>query len=146
MKKIFVPFNELNTHQLYDLLQLRQQVFVIEQNCAYDDFDGYDKAATHLLLYNKNKLAAYSRIFEPGIKYENESSIGRIVVEKSYRGSDTGKNLIQDSIDYCHQNYPSSKIRIEAQSALINYYKRYGFTPTGKNYIVDGINHTQMVL
>lgn len=145
MKKNVSPFHKLTSNQLYDLLKLRQDVFVIEQNCLYQDLDGYDKKAIHFLLYDEDRLAAYSRIFSPDIKYENECSIGRIIVSAEYRGGELGKILITESIEYCIKHYPNNGIRIEAQAALEKYYSKLGFRPDSKVYQVDEIDHLQMV-
>ena len=145
MKKIISPFYDLTSEQLYDLLKLRQDVFVIEQNCIYQDFDGYDQQAIHVLIYDDEVLAAYSRIFAPGIKYDNESSIGRIIVAKEYRGSTLGRDLIKDSINYCIEHFSNSLIRIEAQAQLTAYYSKFGFKSDSDVYVVDGIDHLQMI-
>ncbi|MFY0683308.1 MAG: GNAT family N-acetyltransferase [Balneola sp.] len=145
MEKKFITFENLTPHQLYDLLKLRQDVFVIEQQCIYEDFDGYDDKSIHFLIYEENEIAAYSRIFAPNIKYKNESSIGRIIVAKQFRGGRLGKILIKESIDYCLNSFPDNTIRIEAQAALTGYYSKLGFTPDSDIYEVDGIDHLQMV-
>lgn len=145
MKKIISSFDELTNVQLYDLLKLRQDVFIIEQNCIYPDIDGYDKKASHLLIYEHDELAAYSRIFPPDIKYNTETSIGRIIVSPKKRGGSLGKTLIEKSISYCITNYPKSDIRIEAQAKLKNYYSKFGFIGDSDVYPVDGIDHLQMV-
>jgi ElaA protein len=145
MKKLISSFFELTAEQVYDLMKLRQDVFVIEQNCIYEDFDGYDKKAMHFLIYSEDNLAAYSRIFEPDIKYSNESSIGRIIVSKEYRGGALGKELIKGSIQYCLQEFPNKTIRIEAQAPLKDYYSKLGFRPDSEIYQVDDIDHIQMI-
>lgn len=145
MKKLFIEFSDFTPTQLYDVLKLRQDVFVLEQACLYEDFDGYDKQAIHLLITVEKELVAYARIFPPGMKYESESSIGRIVVKKSFRGTKIGKALIQSGIDYCKTKY-QHPIRIEAQAALEKYYMSFGFIPEGNVYAVDDIDHIQMVL
>jgi ElaA protein len=145
MKKIISSFDELTNVQLYDLLKLRQDVFIIEQNCIYPDIDGYDKKASHLLIYEYDELVAYSRIFAPDIKYNKETSIGRIIVSQNKRGGSLGKTLIEKSINYCITNYPKSDIRIEAQAKLKNYYSDLGFIGDSDVYLVDGIDHLQMI-
>lgn len=144
MKKFICSFQELTNDQLYDLLKLRQDVFVIEQDCIYQDVDGYDKKAIHFLIYQNGVLAAYSRIFAPGIKYETDSSIGRIIVSKQFRGKDVGSTLISESINYISETYPQSIIRIEAQALLENYYSDFGFKTQSGIYAVDGIDHIEM--
>lgn len=145
METALLEFSKLTTRQLYDLLALRQKVFIIEQNCPYDDIDGYDQKALHLLFYSGKNLAAYIRIFPPNIKFK-ESALGRIVVAKNFRGTGLGKELITKGIEVTFQKFEKSPIRIEAQAKLEDYYTTYGFKAEGKTYSVDGINHIQMVL
>ena len=145
MKKIISQFDKLTPEQLYKILKLRQDVFIIEQNCIYSDLDGYDSKAIHMLFLDKNELAAYSRIFSPDIKYKNESSIGRIIVAKDYRKRTLGKELIRESISYCITNFSNRTIRIEAQAALEDYYSKLGFVSDSKIYSVDDIDHIQMI-
>lgn len=145
MKFILKSFENLSPIELYDAMRLRQNVFVIEQHCFYEDMDGSDPKAFHLLLYDNNILAAYLRIFDAGIKFK-EPSIGRIIVSQKYRGTDVGKSLIKEGINIVWNSLLKSSIRIEAQSALLDYYKQFGFMKEGTIYQVDGINHIQMVL
>ncbi|WP_018127221.1 GNAT family N-acetyltransferase [Balneola vulgaris] len=145
MEKKFLSFNDLSARELYDCLKLRQDVFIIEQDCIYPDIDNHDADAIHFFLYLRDELAAYARIFPPTKKYEDESSIGRIVVASKHRGTDVGKTLISESIQYCSEHYPQANIRIEAQAKLDEYYQKYGFVKEGGVYVVDGIDHQQMV-
>lgn len=145
MKKIITSFDELTNVQLYDILKLRQDVFIIEQHCIYPDIDEFDKKASHFLIYEHEELVAYSRIFAPDIKYNTETSIGRIIVSQKKRGGSLGKTLIKKSINYCITNYPNSDIRIEAQAKLKNYYSELGFIEDSEVYLVDGIDHLQMI-
>ena len=145
MQTIIKPFQDLSPQELYDVVQLRQNVFIIEQECFYEDLDGYDQQALHLLVYDKSVLAAYLRIFKPGIKYK-EASLGRIIVSKTFRGTNVGKSLINEGINYTWDSFSASAIRIEAQSDLQSYYNQFGFLEEGEIYKVDGINHIQMVL
>ena len=145
MKKFLCSFNDLTNTHLYDLIKLRQDVFIIEQNCIYQDLDGYDQKAFHFLIYDKNDLVAYSRIFPPDIKYKTETSIGRIIVSKIERGGNLGRKLINESINFCLSNYPESTIRIEAQAKLKTYYSKLGFTGDSDIYVVDGIDHLEMI-
>lgn len=143
-KFILSSFSELSSQQLYDALELRQQVFMIEQQCLYNDMDGEDAQADHLLYYEEESLIGYLRIFGPGIKFE-EPSIGRIVVSLAQRGKGIGEKLISEGIRVTLKEYQTS-IRIEAQAALLDYYKVFGFKEEGEVYIVDDIDHIQMVL
>lgn len=142
MEILFKPFKKLSSKQIEDLYQLRQQVFIIEQGCFYEDIDGYDDKAHHLLFYKGKQLAAYLRIFFPGNKLDKEASLGRIVVHPSFRGKGVGPELINKGIDLCE----GARIRIEAQAALKSYYNRLGFKEEGNVYVVDGIDHLQMTL
>lgn len=144
MKNIFLPFQQLSPNQLYDILKLRQEIFIIEQNCIYNDIDDYDKTAIHCMISDANQIIGYSRIFEPGIKYQNESSIGRILVQPNFRGNGFGEILIKTSVDYCINNFSKAAIKIEAQAALENYYNALGFQSISKIYPVDGIDHIEM--
>ncbi len=145
MKKILSRFEDLTNVQLYDLMKLRQDVFIIEQNCIYPDLDGYDKKALHFLIYEYEQLVAYSRIFFPDIKYKEETSIGRIIVSPQKRGGNLGKTLIEESINYCKKKFPENDIRIEAQAMLKDYYSKLGFIADSEVYLVDGIDHLQMI-
>ena len=146
MRFLLKKYSDLSAEESFRLLKLRQDVFIIEQNCIYPDIDGSDTDALHLLLFTDGALAAYSRIFAPGIKFKDASSIGRIVVDQKYRGTDVGRALIQESIRVCKKHYPETSIRIEAQAALKEYYEQYGFSAEGGIYVVDDIDHIQMVL
>lgn len=141
MKKIYKTFDELSPAEIMDALRLRQNVFIIEQNCFYEDIDGTDPKAEHLLYYDGETLAAYLRIYPRGIKYSDEASLGRIVVAPAYRGTGIGPKLIEDGLRRCDCN----AVRIEAQAALRAYYNRLGFKEEGEVYSVDDIPHLQMV-
>lgn len=141
MDVLYKNFESLSSRNIEDLFKLRQQVFIIEQQCFYEDIDGLDGQAGHLLFYDEDLLAAYLRIFRPGVKY-SEASLGRIVVEKAYRGTGLGKTLIEKGISLCE----GASIRIEAQAALKEYYQKLGFKAEGEIYPVDGIDHIQMKL
>lgn len=145
MNVLISNFDELTPRQLHDIFYLRQEVFILEQQCLYPDIDGYDDRATHIALYDEQNLAGYLRVFEPGVKFE-EAALGRIVVDKSYRGSTIGPSLIKTGIDYCRTKFPNMGVRIEAQAALLKYYGQFGFKAEGKIYEVDGIDHIQMAL
>lgn len=141
MKTTFKTFEELTARELMDVLRLRQNVFIIEQDCFYEDIDGADPKADHLLYYDGNTLAAYLRLFPLGIKYPEEASLGRIVVAPAYRGTGIGPTLIKEGLNRCDGN----AVRIEAQAALKTYYNRLGFEEEGEVYSVDDIPHLQMV-
>ncbi len=114
---IWHDFDSISKEELYDVLSLRQKVFIIEQDCFYEDLDYSDQDANHLLLYKDNKLIGYSRAFSPGIKYD-AASIGRIVIDLEYRGKGYGKSITQESIQFLNSNFPESDITISAQYRL----------------------------
>ena len=142
---IWHDFNSISKDELYDVLSLRQRVFIIEQDCFYEDLDYSDQDANHLLLYEDNKLIAYSRVFPPGIKYD-AASIGRIVTDLDYRGKGYGKIITQESIQFLKNNFPKSDISISAQYRLVDFYENLGFEREGKIYLEDDIDHIKMTL
>lgn len=144
MKSVYKSFSKLTTNELYQILKLRQDVFIIEQDCIYGDIDGNDSKAYHLLFLKDDTVIAYLRIFAPGVKVK-EVSMGRIIVSKDFRGTGLGKTLIEKGIELCTNHYPDTDIRIEAQAALMSYYNQYGFKEEGEVYLWDGIDHIQMV-
>jgi len=142
---IWHDFNSISKDELYDVLSLRQRVFIIEQDCFYEDLDYSDQDANHLLLYKDNKLIAYSRVFPPGIKYD-AASIGRIVTDLDYRGKGYGKIITQESIQFLKNNFPESDISISAQYRLVDFYENLGFEREGNIYLEDDIDHIKMTL
>ncbi|MDA8951306.1 GNAT family N-acetyltransferase [Flavobacteriaceae bacterium] len=137
-------FNELSTHELYAVLQLRAEVFVVEQDCVYQDLDNKDLDAYHMLGVLDTKIVAYARIFKPG-DYFLESSIGRIVVKKEFRKFQFGYQLVVNSIQFIENNLQQNKILISAQSYLSKFYNSLGFTQVGEEYLEDGIPHIKML-
>ena len=142
---IWHDFDSISKEELYDVLSLRQKVFIIEQDCFYEDLDYSDHDANHLLLYKDNKLIGYSRVFPPGIKYD-AASIGRIVIDLEYRGKGYGKSITQESIQFLNSNFPESDITISAQYRLIDFYEDQGFKREGSVYLEDDIEHIKMTL
>ena len=142
---IWHNFESISKEELYDVLSLRQRVFIIEQDCFYEDLDYSDQDANHLLLYKDNKLIGYSRVFQPGIKYD-AASIGRIVTDLDYRGRGYGKSITQEAIQFLKNNFPGSDISISAQYRLVNFYKDLGFEIEGEVYLEDNIDHIKMTL
>ena len=138
-------FDTISKEELYDVLSLRQRVFIIEQDCVYEDLDYSDQEANHLLLYKDNKLIGYSRVFPPGIKYD-AASIGRIVTDLKYRGKGFGKSITHESIRFIKNHFPKSDITISAQYRLINFYENLGFRKEGSVYLEDDIEHIKMIL
>ncbi|MDG2444201.1 MAG: GNAT family N-acetyltransferase [Flavobacteriaceae bacterium] len=137
-------FNELSTHELYVILQLRSEVFVVEQDCVYQDLDNKDQDAYHVLGVLDNEIVAYARIFKPG-DYFLESSIGRIVVKKEFRKFQYGYKLVENSIQFIENNLQQNTILISAQSYLTKFYNSLGFIRVGEEYLEDGIPHIKML-
>jgi ElaA protein len=137
-------FEQLNTKELYDLLQLRSEVFVVEQDCVYQDIDGKDQKALHILGYRGSKLVAYTRIFQPG-DYFDEASIGRVVVRWHERKFKNGYKIMNASIKAINDHYNTSEIRISAQTYLKTFYNNLGFKEVGEEYLEDGIPHINMI-
>jgi ElaA protein len=138
-------FNDLTVTELYDLLRLRSEVFVVEQNCVFLDMDNKDQICHHLLLYTEGELAAYARILPPGVYY-SEASIGRVITSHAARGNGTGKVLMEAAIIATKSLFDNHPIRIGAQVYALKFYERFGFKVDGDIYIEDGIDHVEMVL
>lgn len=139
------PFASLDVAQLYALLQLRQDVFVVEQACAYPDLDGLDQHGWHMRCLDGDTVLAYQRCLPPGIAYP-ESSLGRIVVNPAARGTGLGRELVQRGIDFNCQQWPQTDIYIGAQAYLQTFYACLGFVSEGDAYLEDGILHIHMRL
>ena len=137
-------FSELETEELYQILRLRSEVFVVEQDCIYQDIDNKDQNAIHLYYVDNDEIVAYTRIFKAGDYYENPS-IGRVVVSKKERGKDLGKKIMIDSIEYIKQNIKGEKIELSAQKYLDKFYKDLGFYKIEEDYLEDGIPHQRMI-
>ncbi len=137
-------FNEQNLQELYDSMALRQEVFVVEQECAFLDADGMDPNCTHLFGYHGEQLAAYSRLVPPGVAY-TECSIGRVVTSPRYRGLQLGRELMQRSISWIEEHWGSQPIKIGAQQRLEDFYASLGFVVSGEPYMEDGILHVHMI-
>ncbi len=137
-------FSKLDTTTLYNLLELRSEVFVVEQNCVYQDLDGKDFKAFHIWAEESDSIIAYARVFEDGLVYENSSSIGRVVVSEAYRKKELGKELMKKAIDFLLKRGTHS-IRISAQKHLEPFYSQLGFSSIGKPYLEDGIPHIAMI-
>jgi len=137
-------FSELDTEDLYQILRLRSEVFVVEQDCVYQDIDNKDQNAIHLYYKENDQIVAYTRIFKPGYYYENPA-IGRVVVSKKNRGNNLGKKIMIDSMEYIKQNIKGEKIELSAQKYLDKFYKDLGFYKIGEDYLEDGIPHQRMI-
>lgn len=137
-------FDELGLHELYSLLQLRSEVFVVEQHCYYQDVDGKDVKSYHLMGWKDGVLLAYSRLLPPGVSY-SEQSIGRVVLKKEARNSGAGKLLMEESIARSHRIFGEAPIKIGAQYHLRKFYERLGFEQCSDIYDDAGIDHIEMV-
>ena len=136
-------FPELDKEELYQILRLRSEVFVVEQDCVYQDIDNKDQIAIHLFYMEEEEIIGYTRIFKKGDYYENPS-IGRVVVSKNKRGKDLGKEIMLESMKYIKNNIKGEKIELSAQVYLDNFYKDLGFYSKGEEYLEDGIPHQRM--
>ena len=136
-------FSELDKDELYQILRLRSEVFVVEQDCVYQDIDNKDQIAIHLFYKEEEEIIGYTRIFKKGDYYENPS-IGRVVVSKNKRGKDLGKEIMLESMKYIKNNIKGEKIELSAQVYLDNFYKDLGFYSKGEEYLEDGIPHQRM--
>lgn len=136
-------FEDLSPYQLYAILQLRNEVFVVEQNCVFQDADDKDQDSHHLMGFLNNKLAAYTRLVPPGVIYA-EMSIGRVITSGTVRRMGAGKELMKQSIDYCYRLFGKGPIKIGAQLYLKNFYGSFGFQQISKVYLEDGIEHIYM--
>ncbi|WP_290796065.1 GNAT family N-acetyltransferase [Flavihumibacter sp. UBA7668] len=137
-------FSEFTVTELYQLLRLRSEVFVVEQQCVFLDMDNKDQHCLHLLGWQNDLLAASTRLVPPGISY-NEMSIGRVVSSQQVRGTGIGRQLMEESIDACYRQWGKSPIRIGAQQYLEKFYQSLGFETDGEPYIEDGIPHVEML-
>lgn len=149
MKWMLKKFDELTPHELYAILQLRNEVFAIEQNCVYPDMDNKDQPSFHLMGWRQKKegsnLVAYTRLIPPGIMYK-EPSIGRVVTSASVRGTGTGRQLMVKSIEHIYTLFGKQPVKIGAQLYLRKFYSSLGFQQTSEIYLEDGIKHIEMVL
>jgi ElaA protein len=138
-------FDQLTPFELYRMLSLRNKVFVVEQNCVYDDTDGKDLSCFHLCGYLNDELVAYARIVPPGVSYA-EPSLGRIATALAVRRKRIGQELMQKGIDIVKELYGNAGIRISAQAYLIDFYSGFGFNRIGEPYLEDDIPHIEMLL
>jgi len=146
LKYEFKPFAALTLDELYEAMVLRQEVFVVEQNCPYLDADGKDQHGWHLLgRDDTGRLVAYVRIFPAGVSYPEYPSIGRVVTSPSVRGKGYGRELMEVAIETLYGLFGPSPIKIGAQQYLQEFYESLGFRSTGEEYLEDGIPHVRMV-
>ena len=136
-------FNELTLEELYEILKLRSEVFVVEQNCIYNDIDGKDLTSSHIMIKENGKIKAYLRALQPGVSYEN-ASLGRVLVSPDARGKGYAKAIVTKGVEYILNNFNTTKITIGAQEYLKNFYSEIGFKPISEVYDEDGIPHLDM--
>jgi len=141
---VIKPFNELSILELYNLLQLRSEVFVVEQDCVYQDIDGKDQKALHVIGYKNDRIVAYTRLFKPG-DYFKASSIGRVIVVKNQRQFKYGYDIMEASIKAIKTHFNVTEIKISAQCYLKKFYNNLEFFEVGDEYLEDGIPHIGML-
>jgi ElaA protein len=139
-------FSELTVQELYEVLRLRAEVFIIEQNCVFQDLDNQDQFARHLLGTQNNKLVAYLRLLPANKDYPDWISIGRVITAPEARGQGLGKYAMTEALRYLKEHRNNSPIVISAQKYLEKFYQGFGFQPEGKPYDEDGIEHIRMRL
>ncbi len=137
-------FQQLTTQELYDLLQLRSEIFVVEQDCVYQDIDGKDQKSLHVIGFKSNKIVAYTRVFKSG-DYFNYASIGRVAVVKNERQYKYGYDIMKASIEAIKNHFNETKIKISAQVYLKKFYINLGFKVIGDEYLEDDIPHIAMI-
>ena len=136
---------ELSAEQVYAVLAARVAIFIVEQNCAYQDLDGLDSDAEHLIAWSGADLAGYLRVLAPGTRFA-DPSIGRIITTKAFRGSGLGRELVAKGIERVRSRYPGQPVRISAQKYLQKFYGDFGFAAASEPYLEDGIPHLEMLL
>lgn len=136
-------FETLSTQELYNLLQLRAEVFIVEQNCVYQDIDGKDQKALHLIGEDNGQIVAYARLFKPHDYFE-QASIGRVVVKETSRANKLGHILMREAIQVIKSHFDQRKITISAQLYLKKFYESHGFIQTSEMYLEDDIPHIEM--
>lgn len=137
-------FNELNLEEIYKILALRNEIFIVEQECPYLDCDDKDLNSYHLFLRENGEIVSYLRILEKGVSYD-EISIGRVAVKKSYRGKGISRKMMQKAIEFIENNLSENTIKIQAQAYLLNFYSSLGFKAVSEEYLEDNIPHIDMI-
>jgi len=138
------PFEALSLTEMHQMLLLRSEVFVVEQNCVYQDIDGKDEKALHVLGEFESKISAYARLFKPGDYFDN-ASVGRVVVRKELRDRKWGHDLMREAIAGIQSHFGESRITISAQLYLKKFYESHGFVAVGDTYLEDDILHIRMI-
>lgn len=143
MKVEIKKFNELGLEELYEIFRLRSEVFVVEQECIYNDVDGKDLDSVHVMIKNEGRIEAYLRVIKEGISYE-DCSIGRVLVAKEARGKGLARRIVKEGIDYITREWNKKRITIGAQEYLKEFYGSFGFKTVSDVYMEDGIPHVDM--
>lgn len=136
-------FKELSGPEMYSVLQLRETVFIVEQNCVYHDIDGKDSKALHVIGEGDGKIVAYARLFKPG-DYFPKASIGRVVIDPQFRDKKWGHDLMRAAIAGIEMHFAETEITISAQQYLVQFYESHGFVQTSEMYLEDDIPHVEM--
>ena len=144
MKLFLKDFCQLDNSELYDILKLRCEIFIVEQNCIYQDLDDKDKLANHLFIKDNSEIIAYLRILHENIAYE-DMAIGRVIVKKSHRGRGIAKILMNKAINFIIKDMKKSKIRLSGQAYLTEFYQSLGFKKVSDEYLEDGIKHFEFL-
>lgn len=141
----FKHYDELSKEELHQIMKERIEVFIVEQNCVYQDLDHKDALSYHLTIFNEGRFVAYARVIPEGISYEGYTSIGRVISVFSERKTGAGRFLMKKAIEFCKELEPELPIKISAQKYLLNFYQSLGFSPIGEEYLEDNIPHICMV-
>ena len=144
MEVVTKRFNQLALGELYQILQLRSEVFVVEQDCVYQDIDGKDEQALHVIGYIDNQIIGYARCFSPGFYFE-EAAIGRVVIRQGFRDRNFGHKLFSAAVEAVANEFKVGNIRISAQLHLTKFYEKHQFQSVGSSYLEDGIPHINML-
>lgn len=144
MEFTFKHFSELTTTELYNILKLRAEIFVVEQDCVYNDLDNLDKDAVHQFIQKNGQIVAYSRLLKPGTRF-NDYSIGRVIVKESERGTGLGIKMMEEAKLFITTEWKAIKIKISAQKYLRKFYEDLGFSVITEEYMEDGIPHFGML-
>lgn len=140
----FKHFKDLTIDELYDILQLRAEIFAVEQHCVYNDLDGLDKNAIHQFLRKEGKIVAYSRLLKPGTRFP-DYSIGRVVINQTERGTGLGIRMMEEAKSFISTEWKANRIKISAQKYLRKFYENLGFSVITEEYLEDGIPHFGML-
>ena len=145
-KTDILAFDELSPRALYEVLRLRSAVFVVEQDCAYQDLDGLDERAGHVLVPDARGLVAYARVLPPGTAHGHACALGRVITAAAARGEGLGRHVVRRGIDECRRRWPAHDVVIHAQTYLLRFYRSLGFAEEGAEFLEDGLPHIAMRL